>query len=157
MKTRFLDYKKAILSAISAVNLLAMVGIFAFTWYNFYLLQIGAPFYYRYGNWLFFFIYAIVLYAITSVLGGYRIGRLRCSEIIYSNFLSLALGNVFTYLIMTLIARKPLPAGPFLLMTLVEYAVAVIWAIFSSSLYRSIYPPRRMLRASASFCRGSPA
>ena len=36
MKTRFLDYKKAILSAISAVNLLAMVGIFAFTWYNFY-------------------------------------------------------------------------------------------------------------------------
>lgn len=27
MKTRFLDYKKAILSAISAVNLLAMVGI----------------------------------------------------------------------------------------------------------------------------------
>ena len=90
MKTRFLDYKKAILSAINAVNLLAMVGIFAFTWYNFYLLQIGAPFYYRYGNWLFFFIYAIVLYAITSVLGGYRIGRLRCSEIIYSNFLSLA-------------------------------------------------------------------
>ena len=88
-----------------------------------------------------FFIYAIVLYAITSVLGGYRIGRLRCSEIIYSNFLSLALGNVFTYLIMTLIARKPLPAGPFLLMTLVEYAVAVIWAIFSSSLYRSIYLP----------------
>ena len=74
MKTRFLDYKKAILSAISAVNLLAMVGIFAFTWYNFYLLQIGAPFYYRYGNWLFFFIYAFVLYAITSVLGGYRIG-----------------------------------------------------------------------------------
>lgn len=148
MKTRFLDYKKAILSAISAVNLLAMVGIFAFTWYNFYLLQIGAPFYYRYGNWLFFFIYAIVLYAITSVLGGYRIGRLRCSEIIYSNFLSLALGNVFTYLIMTLIARKPLPAGPFLLMTLVEYAVAVIWAIFSSSLYRSIYPPRRMLLVS---------
>ena len=50
MSPRFLDYKKAILSAISAVNLLAMVGIFAFTWFHFYLYQIGAPFYYRYGN-----------------------------------------------------------------------------------------------------------
>lgn len=147
MKYRFLDYKKAILSAISAVNLLAMVGIFAFTWFNFYLLQIGSPFY-RLGNWLFFFIYAIVLYAITSVLGGYRIGRLRCSEIIYSNFLALALANVFTFLQMALIARDWLPSGPFLLMTLVEYAVVVIWAMFSSSLYRSIYPPRRMLLVS---------
>ena len=109
MSPRFLDYKKAILSAISAVNLLAMVGIFAFTWFHFYLYQIGAPFYYRYGNWLFFFIYGISLYAITSVLGGYRIGRLRCSEIIYSNFLSLALANVFTFFIMALIARFWLP------------------------------------------------
>lgn len=150
MNPRFLDYKKAILSAISAVNLLAMVGIFAFTWFRFYLYQIGAPFYYRYGNWLFFFIYGISLYAITSVLGGYRIGRLRCSEIIYSNFLSLALANVFTFFIMALIARFWLPAGPILIMTLVEYAVVVIWSLFSSRLYHSIYPPRRMLLVSGS-------
>ena len=150
MSPRFLDYKKAILSAISAVNLLAMVGIFAFTWFRFYLYQIGAPFYYRYGNWLFFFIYGISLYAITSVLGGYRIGRLRCSEIIYSNFLSLALANVFTFFIMALIARFWLPAGPILIMTLVEYAVVVIWSLFSSRLYHSIYPPRRMLLVSGS-------
>lgn len=150
MSPRFLDYKKAILSAISAVNLLAMVGIFAFTWFRFYLYQIGAPFYYRYGNWLFFFIYGISLYAITSVLGGYRIGRLRCSEIIYSNFLSLALANVFTFFIMALIARFWLPAGPILIMTLVEYAVVVIWSLFSSQLYHSIYPPRRMLLVSGS-------
>lgn len=150
MSPRFLDYKKAILSAISAVNLLAMVGIFAFTWFRFYLYQIGAPFYYRYGNWLFFFIYGISLYAITSVLGGYRIGRLRCSEIIYSNFLSLALANVFTFFIMALIARFWLPAGPILIMTLVEYAVVVIWSLFSSRLYHSVYPPRRMLLVSGS-------
>ena len=150
MNPRFLDYKKAILSAISAVNLLAMVGIFAFTWFRFYLYQIGAPFYYRYGNWLFFFIYGISLYAITSVLGGYRIGRLRCSEIIYSNFLSLALANVFTFFIMALIARFWLPAGPILIMTLVEYAVVVIWSLFSSRLYHFIYPPRRMLLVSGS-------
>lgn len=150
MNHRFLDYKKAILSAISAVNLLAMVGIFAFTWFRFYLYQIGAPFYYRYGNWLFFFIYGISLYAITSVLGGYRIGRLRCSEIIYSNFLSLALANVFTFFIMALIARFWLPAGPILIMTLVEYAVVVIWSLFSSRLYHSVYPPRRMLLVSGS-------
>ena len=150
MNPRFLDYKKAILSAISAVNLLAMVGIFAFTWFRFYLYQIGAPFYYRYGNWLFFFIYGISLYAITSVLGGYRIGRLRCSEIIYSNFLSLALANVFTFFIMALIARFWLPAGPILIMTLVEYAVVVIWSLFSSRLYHSVYPPRRMLLVSGS-------
>ena len=150
MNPRFLDYKKAILSAISAVNLLAMVGIFAFTWFRFYLYQIDAPFYYRYGNWLFFFIYGISLYAITSVLGGYRIGRLRCSEIIYSNFLSLALANVFTFFIMALIARFWLPAGPILIMTLVEYAVVVIWSLFSSRLYHSIYPPRRMLLVSGS-------
>lgn len=150
MNPRFLDYKKAILSAISAVNLLAMVGIFAFTWFRFYLYQIGAPFYYRYGNWLFFFIYGISLYAITSVLGGYRIGRLRCSEIIYSNFLSLALANVFTFFIMALIARFWLPAGPILIMTLVEYAMVVIWSLFSSRLYHSIYPPRRMLLVSGS-------
>lgn len=150
MSPRFLDYKKAILSAISAVNLLAMVGIFAFTWFHFYLYQIGAPFYYRYGNWLFFFIYGISLYAITSVLGGYRIGRLRCSEIIYSNFLSLALANVFTFFIMALIARFWLPAGPILIMTLVEYAVVVIWSLFSSRLYHSVYPPRRMLLVSGS-------
>lgn len=150
MNPRFLDYKKAILSAISAANLLAMVGIFAFTWFRFYLYQIGAPFYYRYGNWLFFFIYGISLYAITSVLGGYRIGRLRCSEIIYSNFLSLALANVFTFFIMALIARFWLPAGPILIMTLVEYAVVVIWSLFSSRLYHSVYPPRRMLLVSGS-------
>ncbi|MFR4008713.1 MAG: hypothetical protein ACLT0Y_05150 [Christensenellales bacterium] len=147
MSPRFLDYKKAILSAISAVNLLAMV--FCLHGFIFICIKLVLRFIIAMETTVLFHLRHF-LYAITSVLGGYRIGRLRCSEIIYSNFLSLALANVFTFFIMALIARFWLPAGPILIMTLVEYAVVVIWSLFSSRLYHSVYPPRRMLLVSGS-------
>ena len=85
------------------------------------------------------------MYIFSGFYGGYKIGSLRISEIIYSQILALFFVNVVTYFQLSLIARHLIYAVPLLWMSLLQLPVIILWAYLSNRIYFYLYPPHEMI------------
>ena len=137
------QYKRMV-QFFSAVILLGILTLqFANIWYAYYSDQMVLPFYRR-GNWVVITIYAAVLFLFFKVYGGFKIGYLRRTDVLFSQILSILGSNVITYLQISLIARDFVSVPPMLLLTAVELVILFCWTLLTGKLYFLLYPPRRL-------------
>ncbi len=145
------QYKRMV-QFFSAVILLGILTLqFANIWYNYYSDQMVLPFYRR-GNWVVIAIYASVLFLFFKVYGGFKIGYLRRTDVLFSQILSILGSNVITYLQISLILRDFAAVPPMLLLTGIELVILLCWTFLSGKIYFMLYPPRRL-----AIVYGSPA
>lgn len=137
-------YKRTVMYFISLLILGILTFLFGLVWYNSYSDEIVQPFF-RKGNWLVIAIYCGLLYIITRLYGGYRVGFLKNSDVLYSSILSLLMVNFITYLQISLIGRKFMLPSPFLWMTLGQVVCIVLWFFFANWMYKQLFPPRKLL------------
>ena len=119
------------------------VAMFALVWFNIYAVQLKSPLFR--GNWAVIGLYGAVLFLLTHLYGGFRIGYLRLMDVLYSQILSLVCANVFVYAEIVLISRKYLSATPLMEMTVVQVIAILIWVFICKWIYAVLYPPRQML------------
>ncbi len=147
-KVRKRDQFKRVINFFESFILLAMHSfIFGYVWYTVYveqLEQLETPFFRR-GNWAVIGIYALILFLLTHLYGGFRIGYLRLMDVLYSQILALVCANVFAYVQVVLISRKYLSATPLLEMTIVQIIAILLWVLICKGIYALLYPPRQML------------
>ena len=87
------DEYKHLLNGISNCILLALqTAIFAVIWYEVYVPGMKYHFFRR-GNWAVIGIYTLFVCFFTQILGGYRIGYLRITDICLSQILSILCAN----------------------------------------------------------------
>ena len=79
------------------VILAAHTVLFAFVWYGSYVKQLDIPFFRR-GDWAVIGVYALILFLLTHLYGGFKIGYLRLMDVLYSQILSLICANVVAYI-----------------------------------------------------------
>lgn len=125
--------------------MLLQTGIFAFTLYNFYWKHIAM--YYVRGNYVFIGLYALMMYFLLRLYGGFKIGQVKVQELLYSQILTVLCVNAVAYLQMCLIGRWLFLTNllPVVYMTVANIVVAIIWSLCTSRLYLAIYPPRQIL------------
>ena len=81
------------------IIIVANAFIYWAIWTIFYKFNIVAPFYEK-GTILLVILYSIILTALTSLYGGYKLGLHRVTEIVYSHVIALIFTNVITYLLL---------------------------------------------------------
>lgn len=139
------DKYKRIISFFAAVMLLALLtGIFAAVWYRQYSDTIVLPFYRR-GNWVLITIYCIITLLFFKAYGGFKLGYLKKTDMLYAQLISMTCVNVIAYFLISLIGRDFMRSMPILLMTFVDYAVIAVWTFLTGKLYFLMYPPRRLI------------
>lgn len=143
------QYKRLIMAINSVVILVLLTVIFAYAWYHNYADNSEAllePFWRR-GNYVVIGQYALMTFIFYKLYGGFKVGYQRLFESLYTQIFSVLCVNAITYLQLCLIGRWRFLTflGPILLMTLIDLAVVVIWAVFTRWIYVKIYPPRKML------------
>lgn len=147
-KVRKRDQFKRVINFFESFILLAMHSfIFGYVWYTVYvkqLEQLETPFFRR-GNWAVIGVYALILFLLTHLYGGFRVGYLRLMDVLYSQILALVCANVFAYVQVVLISRKYLTAAPLLEMTIVQIIAILLWVLICKGIYALLYPPRQML------------
>ncbi len=126
------------------VILAAHTMLFAFVWYGSYVKQLDIPFFRR-GDWAVIGVYALILFLLTHLYGGFKIGYLRLMDVLYSQILSLICANVVAYIQVVLISREYLSTVPILKMTIVQIAIILLWVFICKLIYAALYPPRQML------------
>lgn len=138
-------YKRSLLAIATTVILIIQTGIFALVWFSSYK-SMGAQFFVR-GNYVLIALYALIVFLCNKVFGGFKIGRARIFEILYSQTVSILLTNTIAYLQMCLIGRWKLMENilPVIYMTVAELVVVLAWSFFTRWAYVKLYPPRKML------------
>ena len=145
MNRNELDQFKRMLRALAAIILMVgMAGIFLFIWKTYYNMGVVFPFYNK-GHWFIMAVYVIFLIIFFYIYGGLKFGYLKCASIILSQVLATVCANVLAYLEIVLLSARFASVVPILVLTLVDMAVIIIWAIFVTVLFKKIFPPRKML------------
>ena len=138
------QYKRLILNTGRMVLTLSLVGLFALVWRQQYNEMIMQPFK-TVGNYLVYAVYGVILYVFFKLYGAYRVGFNKFGDVIFSQFLALIMGNFLLYAEISLIGRGLMPVAP-LIFTLFEQGLTMIgWTLLMQFIYRTLYPPKRML------------
>jgi len=145
-----LSYKeryKHLLNGIACLLLwLIQIAAFAYIWYEIYVpgMAIEDRFWYR-GNWAVVGMYGLYLFFFTKVLGGYRIGYSRITEMVLSNYIAIICANVVEYIQLCLILNAYVPVQPLTALMVVELVFVVPYVYVVRRLYILMYPPRKMI------------
>ena len=126
------QYKHIVSSGSALVLLCILTLLFGSTWYVSYYPDIALPFYRR-GNWVVIAIYAALVYLFFKVYGGFKVGYLRRTDMIFSQLMSIFGANVLAYLQISVIARDFAAVKPMLLLTAAEMVVVICWTLLSQN------------------------
>lgn len=139
------DRYKRLISFISAILLLGILtGIFAYVWYVHYSEAIILPFYRR-GNWVLIAVYGIITAIFFKAYGGFKLGYLKKTDMLYSQLISMVCVNTLAYFLISLIGRHFMELSPVLAMTGIDFIVLSVWTVATGKIYFLIYPPRRLI------------
>ena len=137
-------YKRLITFASALVLMGILTGIFAFVWYKEYSESIVLP-YYRRGNWTLIAIYCLLIWLFFKAYGGFKLGYLKKTDMLYSQLISMTCVNTVTYFLISLIGRDFMRVAPILQMTFVHFGIIAIWTVLTGKMYFLIYPPRKLV------------
>lgn len=138
------QYKRIIKSSSATVILAIEVLLYWYVWTGYYNKIIELPFWRR-GNWLIVTIYAILLLFFHQTYGGFKIGFLRRGHLLYSQMFSIVIVNIFSYLQLALIDKKFHSPHTFILLTLADFIVIIVWVFLFQWFYSKLFPPRTLL------------
>lgn len=142
------EYKRLIMFIASFAIIAAQTGVFAYLWYTYYADEsIIVWTFFKRGNWALIAIYALMVFLFSKAFGAFKVGYLRVSDVLLSQFLSVICVNAVTYLQMALIGRWKFLAysWPIVIITGIDLVLVCVWVIFMRWIYTKIYPPREML------------
>lgn len=107
---------------------LVSILIFACTWFLVYDGQMTHP-YMAKGNMALIVLYGILDIVMTRVYGGYNVGRMRVSELIYSQMLASMLTAFCSYIVTVLLCERLVNPVGYLLMLLVQGIWIALWMV----------------------------
>lgn len=140
--------KRLILLALSGTLLVMETLIFFYYWRTNFSGSIttitGIHYYYR-ADLLEMAFYGILLFFFTHMYGGMRIGYLKNAEVVFSYAFSILVANALLYVELSIMAKELFILRFFVIMTLSQIAVAIVWNNIAYWIYKSIFPPREML------------
>lgn len=142
------SFKRLINLGLTAICLSMEIALFAYYWMVQFRWSVVEELRYNMwfkGNTLEVVIYGVVLIMFSTMYGGMRLGYLKNVELIFSQVFATVIANVFIYGELSVMAAQLFVPDVFLLMTMQQTMVVVVYINVANRLYRRIFPPRKLL------------
>lgn len=140
--------KRIILLALSGVCLALETLVFVFYWKTNFSPSItastGVPYYWR-ADALQIAFYVVMLFFFSHMYGGMRIGYLKNAEVIFSQAFASLAANVLLYGQLSIMAKQFFVPNCFIYQLIWQLLIILIWNNIAYWIYKSIFPPRKML------------
>jgi len=143
----FEPYKRLIKVAFSIILIALLATTYGILWIGYYNKIVYAPFFRR-GNWVMIFIYAVLLIFLMQLYGGFKVGFLKSGNLIYSQILAVIFANGITYFQIAVQDKKLTTPVPLILLVLADAILITVWSLVFQWLYSRMFPPRKMLLVS---------
>ena len=145
---RMESFKRLINLAMIAGCIALEIAIFAYNWLNHFQFSVVEDlrnaFWFK-GHVLEISIYGVILFFFSHMYGGMRLGYLKNVEIIFSQVFATFMANVLIYAELSVMAFQLFTPKVFILMMLEQLIVVFVYINVANKLYRSIFPPRKLL------------
>ncbi len=141
------SFKRLINISLTAICLGLETGLFAYYWKFHFKLSLVEELRFTWfkANLLETTIYGVVLFMMSSMYGGMRLGYLKNMELIFSQVFATVMANVFIYGELSVMADQLFVPDIFLMMTMQQMLVVIIYINVANRFYRFIFPPRKLL------------
>ena len=140
------SFKRLIVLGFSLVTIAFETAIYAWFWLNDFSIQIRPHLYYTFkGHVLAISVYALLLFALSSMYGGLNIGYLKTAEVVFSQIFATLIVNVITYGQDSLMNFGLMDPRPFILLIIIQCIGVFCWSLLAQRVYRFLFAPRKML------------
>lgn len=156
---RIESFKRLINLVLSAGCLALEIGVFAYHWLTYFQYSLVEPlrkFYFN-GHLLQLALYGFILFFLSNMYGGMRLGYLKNSEIIFSQIFSTIIADILLYAQLSLMAFQLFMPRVFVIMFMEQVLMIVVYINLANRLFQRIFPPRKLLllygnRSAADIC-----
>ena len=140
-------FKRLINLGLTTVCLGLEVALFAYYWQVQFRWSVVEPLRYFQGKGhvLEISIYAVLLFLLSSMYGGIRLGYLKNVELIFSQVFATLMANILIYAELSVMAAQPFVPDVFIIMMVQQTAVVIVYINVANRIYRIIFPPRKLL------------
>ncbi len=140
-------FKRLINLALVAGCLALEIAVFAYHWYFHFQHSVVEDLrhFYFWGHVLEVSIYGVVLIAFSNMYGGMRLGYLKSAELVFSQMFATLMAWFFIYVELSVMAFQLFKPLYFLHMIAEQFLVVLVYIFLADKVYRSIFPPRRLL------------
>ncbi len=144
---RMESLKRLINLGLSAICLLLETGIFAYNWLKHFQYSVVEPLqnFYLNGHLLEIAIYGAILFFLSHMYGGMRLGYLKNAEIIFSQIFATLIADILIYAELSVMAFQLFVPQMFVVMFVEQLVVVIIYTNIANRIYRSMFPPRKLL------------
>ena len=140
------SFKRLIVLGFSMITIAFETVIYSWFWLSDFSIQIRSHLYFTFkGHVLAIAVYALLLFAFSSMYGGLNIGYLKAAEVVFSQIFATLIVNVITYGQDSLMNFWLMNPGPFVLMTMIQCAGVFCWSLAAQKIYKLLFAPRKML------------
>lgn len=137
-------FKRLISFALAIILLAVLTAGFAVVWYVYYSDTIVLP-YYRRGNWVLIGIYCMLVWIFFKAYGGFKLGYLKKTDMLYSQLISIACVDFTSYFLVSLIGRAFMKPYPIIILAFADFGFIALWTLVTSRIYFIVYPPRKLI------------
>ena len=144
---RMESFKRIINLGLSAICLAMEIGIFGYNWvtnFQYSVVEQLRGFWFK-GHLLEIAIYGTILFFLSNMYGGMRLGYLKNAEIIFSQVFATLMANIIIYAELSVMAFQLFVPRVFILMMFEQTIVVIVYINIANKIYRSIFPPRKLL------------
>ncbi len=140
-------FKRLINLGLTMVCLGLEIALFAYWWQMQFRWSIVEELRYFQGKGhvLEISIYGAILFLLSSMYGGMRLGYLKNVELIFSQVFATLIANILIYAELSVMAAELFVPDVFILMMIQQTAVVIIYINVANRVYRGIFPPRKLL------------
>ncbi len=140
------SFKRLIVIGFSLVTVAFETLIYSWFWLTDLSIQIRPQLWFTAkGHYLAIAVYALLLFAFSSMYGGLNIGYLKTSEVVFSQIFATLIVNVITYGQDSLMYFWLMNPKPFIIMTIIQCLGVFCWSLIAQRVYKALFAPRKML------------
>lgn len=142
---RFDDIKHFIRRTESVVEIFILVLFYYLVWKYAYRSIGDSPSYYGNGKYVLLVVYAILIGVIFHLCDSFKFGHLKLTDVLISQWISVIIVNIVTYLQLSLTANRMINVMPILALTLVDFILCFALVYVFTAIYHQNYVPKNMV------------
>lgn len=119
-------------------------GITTYIWVNYYNTELPKA-YYFWGHVFISAVYMLILFVLSAMYGGLKIGSYRMIELLFSQGFSTLVTNILFYAIICLVAYHFPSVLPLIAGTVLQCICIGVWILIATYIYRGLFPPLDIL------------
>lgn len=130
-----------ILRIIKIMDAVLVTVPFALCWYLYYAKHIASPFYAK-GDYLVVALFFVLFIILGRVYDAFLMSMQRISEIVYAQFLAVAVSDFIMYIVIWLLSKHLPNILPGVAALIGQVILAAVWAYNAHHAYFKIFPPQ---------------